>query len=213
MKQDLILVGGGGHCRSCIDVIESEGKYAIAGIVDRSSMIGQQVLGYKVIATDDDLSKLIRFYQNFFITIGQIKSPSLRENLFEGLSRMGAVFPSIISPLAYVSDHAHIRAGTIVMHRAVVNTNACIGYNCIINTGAIIEHDVDIQAHCHISTGAIVNGGVTIGQGTFLGSHSTCRENLSIGSYCVVGMGVKLFKDCADNSTIAASGFKTSGRV
>ncbi len=27
-------MGGGGHCKSCIDVIEQEGKYKIAGIVD-----------------------------------------------------------------------------------------------------------------------------------------------------------------------------------
>ena len=34
MKEEIILIGGGGHCKSCIDVIEQEGKYQIAGIVD-----------------------------------------------------------------------------------------------------------------------------------------------------------------------------------
>lgn len=34
MKEQIILIGGGGHCKSCIDVIEQEGKYQIAGIVD-----------------------------------------------------------------------------------------------------------------------------------------------------------------------------------
>jgi len=33
MKSELILVGGGGHCKSCIDVIERQGKYRIAGII------------------------------------------------------------------------------------------------------------------------------------------------------------------------------------
>jgi hypothetical protein len=32
IMRDLILIGGGGHCKSCIDVIELETKYAIAGI-------------------------------------------------------------------------------------------------------------------------------------------------------------------------------------
>ncbi|MBI4309254.1 MAG: acetyltransferase, partial [Candidatus Omnitrophica bacterium] len=34
VKKNLILIGGGGHCKSCIDVIESENKFKIAGIVD-----------------------------------------------------------------------------------------------------------------------------------------------------------------------------------
>jgi len=32
--KSLLLIGGGGHCRSCIDFIEEEGKYQIAGIVN-----------------------------------------------------------------------------------------------------------------------------------------------------------------------------------
>jgi hypothetical protein len=33
MTRDLVLIGGGSHCRTCIDVIESEGIDRIAGIV------------------------------------------------------------------------------------------------------------------------------------------------------------------------------------
>jgi len=33
MKEKIILIGGGGHCKSCIDVIEQEGRFIIAGIV------------------------------------------------------------------------------------------------------------------------------------------------------------------------------------
>ena len=32
--QDIVLVGGGGHCKSVIDVIESEVKFNIIGIID-----------------------------------------------------------------------------------------------------------------------------------------------------------------------------------
>ena len=31
----IILIGGGGHCKSVIDVIEQEGKFQIAGIIDK----------------------------------------------------------------------------------------------------------------------------------------------------------------------------------
>jgi hypothetical protein len=48
MKPKIILVGGGGHCHSCIDVIEQEGKFEIAGIVDAIKG-GEKVLGYPVL--------------------------------------------------------------------------------------------------------------------------------------------------------------------
>jgi FlaA1/EpsC-like NDP-sugar epimerase len=33
-KEKIILIGGGGHAHSVIDVIEQENKYEIVGIID-----------------------------------------------------------------------------------------------------------------------------------------------------------------------------------
>ena len=59
MNSTLILIGGGGHCKSCIDVIEMEGKYHIAGIVDVSKKLQKRILGYTIMGTDQDLPKLV----------------------------------------------------------------------------------------------------------------------------------------------------------
>ena len=56
--KEIILIGGGGHCKSVIDVIEQESKYKIAGIIDKKELIGKDVLGYKIIGSDDDLADL-----------------------------------------------------------------------------------------------------------------------------------------------------------
>ncbi len=67
MKENIILIGGGGHCKACIDVIEQEGNYQIAGIVDLPEMLHQKVLGYEIIATDKDFPDLVKEYKNFLI--------------------------------------------------------------------------------------------------------------------------------------------------
>ena len=103
MKEKIILVGGGGHCKSCIDVIEQEGRFTIAGIVDIPEKKQNNVLGYPVIGSDADLAKLIKTFPNALITLGQIKSPKRRMELFSDLMQIGARFPVIQSPLAYVS--------------------------------------------------------------------------------------------------------------
>jgi len=195
MKQKIILIGGGGHCKSCIDVIEQEGIFQIAGIVDLPEKLHQKILGYEIIATDDDLPDLAKEYQSFFITIGQIKSPEKRIAIFEQVKKLGGRLPAVISPLAYVSQHARIGEGTIVMHRALVNAGVKIGRNCIINTKALIEHDAVIGDHCHISTGAIINGGVEVGSGTFFGSNAVSKEYIEIGENAVIAFGAKVTKN------------------
>ena len=176
----IILIGGGGHCKSVIDVIEQEKKYKIYGIVDKPKFLGSKILGYNVIGSDLDLEYLAKKYKNAIITAGQIKSPSTRIKLFNLASKAGFKFPSIISPRAYVSKHSSIGIGTIIMHNVVVNANVVIGNNCIINTKSLIEHDCEISDHCHISTNAIINGGVKIKSKSFIGSHATVRDGIKI---------------------------------
>lgn len=174
--EKLILLGGGGHCKSCIDVIEKEAKYEIAGILDNEELVGQKILGYEFIGTDEDISKFVKEGYIFLITVGQIKTSVIRKKLFVLLSNNNAQIATVISPRAYVSRHADIGKGTIIMHDALVNASASIGKNCIINSKALIEHDVAIEDFCHISTSTVINGGATVKEGTFFGSNAVSKE-------------------------------------
>lgn len=185
----LILLGGGGHCRSCIDVIEQEGNYEIAGILDNKKLLGQKVFGYDFIGTDEDIGKFVSEDYYFLITVGQIKTSSIRKNLFSLLSKSGARLATVISPRAYISKYADIGKGTIIMHDVLINAASSIGENCIINSKALIEHDAVIEGFCHISTSAVVNGGVTIKEGTFFGSNAVSKEGVVIGKDSFIKAG------------------------
>ena len=191
MKEQILLIGGGGHCRSVIDVIELENKYTIAGIIDKKELIGSDVLGYQVIGCDDNLNNLRAEYSNAVITVGHVKSNNARVKLFNLLKELDFNLPTIISPLAYVSKHAQIDEGTIVMHHALVNSSSKIGKNCIINTKSLIEHDSVVEDNCHISTGAIVNGGVLVKENTFFGSNTTSKEYVEVSGFVKAGSLVK----------------------
>jgi sugar O-acyltransferase (sialic acid O-acetyltransferase NeuD family) len=207
MREKIILFGGGGHCRSCIDVIEAGKKYRIAGIIDVAEKVNQSVLEYTIIGTDNDLSQLVKRYRHFFITIGQIKNADVRIEKFQLLNSLGVNLPVIISPFAHVSRYSNIGEGTIIMHNVVVNAGAKIGRNCIINTGAIIEHDAVIGDHCHISTAAVVNGGTIIGEGVFFGSQSRSKQYINIGDYASVQSGVTVFADVPERTIFKIKDF------
>ena len=180
--KELLLIGGGGHCKSVIDVIECEGKYKIAGIIDNNIKIGHKVLNYRVIGNDDDLPILREKFEYALVTVGQIKSALLRVKLFNLLKELKFKLPIIVSPYSYVSKYSLIGEGTVIMHNALINTNAKVGKNCIINSKSLIEHDVIVEDNCHISTGVIVNGNSIIKESSFLGSKSIVVNNIKVES-------------------------------
>ncbi len=179
-KKNILLVGGGGHCHSCIDVIEQCGEFKIIGIVDAYLPIDAKVCGYPVLGKDDDLPALLSIADHALVTVGQLRSSELRENLYARLGEIGYVLPSIISPLAYIARDVYVGKGSIVMHHAIVNTKAKIGENCIINTKALVEHDAIIFDYCHISTGATVNGGAKVNSRSFVGSAAVVVHNVTV---------------------------------
>lgn len=198
----ILLVGAGGHARACIDVIEQDGRFDVAGLVGLPAEMGTSILGYPVLGGDEDLPELVGRYPYALVVVGQIKSPAGRIRLFETLEKLNFRLPAIVSSRAYVSRHAAIGNGTIVMHGAIVNAGVVIGRNCIINSLALVEHDSRVGDHTHVSTGALINSSVSIGEGTFVGSGATVRQGASIGNRCVIGMGHRVLADCADGSWV-----------
>ena len=188
IKPNIILIGGGGHCISVIDVIENDNKFNILGIID-SNIKKNNVLGYKILGGDNLIPELVNENTYFLITVGQIKSYSSRKKIAKILIENKAKLATIISSIAYVSKHATIGEGSVIMNGAVVNAKSTIGKNCIINTKSNVEHGVSIGDFCHLSTCAVINGDSVIGSGTFIGSNATISNEISIKENSIISAG------------------------
>ena len=177
----IILIGAGGHSKSCIDVIESEKKYKIICLIDKD-LKDKKIYNYPILSENIDHDLLLKKTKNILITVGHIKNGNIRERLFKKYKKLGFKFPIIISPISHISKYAKINEGTIIMHHSVVNSSSVIGSNCIINSKSLIEHDVMIGDHCHISTSVNINGNVKIGNKVFIGSNSVIVNSKKIKS-------------------------------
>lgn len=211
-KKPIILIGGGGHCISCIDVIELEGKYNIIGILDLPGKVGQKILGYEIIGTDDQIEYYVKTCPDFLITVGQIKSTSIRKKLYRFVKNAGGNLPVISSPHAYISKHATIDEGTIIMHQAVVNANAKIGKCGIINSKALIEHEATIGDFTHISTGAVINGQSKIGNQCFIGSNTVVSNNIDITNDTIISAGTQILKGISESGIYVGNPLKKYDR-
>ena len=186
-RKDLLVVGSGGHAEACIDVINSEKKFSIIGLLDKK--YNKVFNKYEVISDLKDFKKIKKISKNVFIAIGHIKSPRIKIDIYKKLKEYDFNFPKIISSKAITSNHCEIGNGTIIMHGAFIGPNVKIGKNCIINTNAHIEHGSVIGDNSHISTSVVLNGNVKVGSETFIGSGSVIREGIIIPKKSFIKMG------------------------
>ena len=187
MSKPLILVGGGGHCKSVIEAAESAG-YSILGVLDMPEDVGKPILSTKVIGIDDDIPAYVDKAE-FVITVGFIKNPATRIKLNNIIKGAGGKLATIIASTAYVSKYAEIGEGTVVMHHAFVNAGAKVGNNVILNTFSNVEHDTVVGDQCHVSTGAMINGDCKVGKNCFIGSQSVLANGVTVGDDIIVGAG------------------------
>ena len=183
----VVLLGGGGHCKSVIEAAESVG-YHILGVLDMPEDIGKEILSTKVIGTDDDIPSYVDKAE-FVVTVGFIKNPATRIKLYNRVKEVGGRLATIIASTAYVSKYATIGEGTVVLHQAFVNAGAKVGNNVILNTFTNVEHDAVIGNQCHISTGTMVNGDCKVGNNVFIGSQSVLANGITVGDDIIVGAG------------------------
>lgn len=200
----LVLIGGGGHCKTVIDIAASSNR-EILGIIDRAVPAGTRVLGIPVLGNDEMIPKLVEKYGNdieFVITVGQLTTSSVRRKLAETVEKAGGRFAwPIIAETAHIGLHTAIGNGTVIGNNAVINPDAKIGKNCIINTGAIIEHDCRIGDFVHVSTGAVINGESVIGSDSFMASNSTVFNCVTVTDHVTVGAGSVVTKDITESGT------------
>lgn len=197
----LILIGGGGHCESVVDVVETEAKYEITGILDKGIAVGEKICGYPVLGGDELIPEFVSKGHEFLVTVGQMGNSGVRLKIISCIHSVQGKLATVISPKAHVSKSAVVKEGTVVHHFALVNANAVVGENCIINSHAVIEHGCDIGSNTHISTSATVNGGCKVGRNSLIGSGSVIKQTLELCDGVIVGAGAVVLDALSKSGT------------
>ena len=187
MGKKLLLIGGGGHCRSVLSSVLALNKYEVIGIVDYTDT---SVLGVSVVGRDEDLPDLKMVgWTDAFITVGSIGNTSLRQRLYQMVLSYGFTIPSVVDATAIIAQDAVVEKGCYIGKGAILNTGCRIGKCAIINTGAVVEHDCLVGDFAHISPRTILCGQVTVGYNSHIGAGSVVRQQIQIGNNVLVGAG------------------------
>ena len=117
-NRKLLLIGGGGHCKSVLDTVLSLGLYDDIGIVDIKDTV---VLGVSVVGSDHDLFSLFQGgWTDAFVTVGSIGNTGLRRKLFETIKQIGFHIPSFIDNTAATAGDVQIDEHQMERTKAII---------------------------------------------------------------------------------------------
>lgn len=165
--EKLLLVGAGGFGRV---VLEHAAKEYDCAYLDDGLEIGTLIDGVSVIGKTENLERFFPEYRLLLVTIG---NNTLREKLYLRAGKIGFTFPNIIVPSAYISPHAYVGVGCVILNNAVIQNNAQIGNGCILNPGVEAHHDSVIGDYCLIYTNSVIRSLTNIGNRVWIGSTAT----------------------------------------
>lgn len=209
MKEKVVLVGAGGHCKILIESLDKS-LYEIIGILDNDLEKGTEIIGIPIIGDDHDAKALFDagIHNAVIAIVGNLK---IRRKLLDQYKEMGFSFPNILHPSACISPSAKIGEGVAVLAGAYVNAEAIVQDFATINTGAVVEHEAVVGENGHIAPRATLLGAGRVGKDTMVGAGSVVLQQVIIGDQCTIGAGSIVLKNVKSGKTVYGNPAREKG--
>jgi UDP-perosamine 4-acetyltransferase len=207
----IIGYGAGGHAKSLLEALRSEGRFEVVAMVDDDpardggALLGVPISARPVESWRDEV-------EHAFVGVGGVVSVDPRRSAFARLDAAGFVLPPVVHASATVSERAELGRGAQILAHAVVNAAARIGDGAIVNTGAIVEHDCVLGRSAHLGPRAVIGGEVSVGDGAHVGMGAVVVECLRVGAGAFVAAGAVVTADVADGAWVAGVPAKPRSR-
>jgi sugar O-acyltransferase (sialic acid O-acetyltransferase NeuD family) len=187
-KNDIVIMGIGGHASMCIDILLEQNEFNLVGFIDKKETLDKKYnLNY--LGSIENLDNLISMgLKNLIIGIGFAGNLKKRDKYYDELSAKINI-PTIIHKKAIVERTAEIKEGCQIMAGSIIGSHVFIESNCIINSGCIISHDSTIKKSSHITPGAILAGTVNIGRRCTIGMGATLYLGIEIPDDKIINNG------------------------
>jgi sugar O-acyltransferase (sialic acid O-acetyltransferase NeuD family) len=196
MNMSIIVIGGGGHARTLIDILDGQ---TITGITELNQLDHQaSIKGIPVIGDDQVILRFKSTDVSLANGIGTTTTTSKRKQQFDWFKARGYSFIQVIHSSSIVAKDAALAEGVQLLAGSIIQPGCVIGLNTLVNTRASVDHDCKVGDHVHLAPGVILCGDVTVGDSTLIGAGSTILPGLRIGSHCLIGAGSVVTRNVPD---------------
>ena len=179
---NIIVIGSSGHAKVVIDIIEKQGAFRIAGLIDRFKPKGETSFKYAILGAEEDIPEIAKSL-SIIGGVVAIGDNWVRSRVVATIKQLmlDFRFVSAVHPSSQIARGVSIGAGTVVMAGTVINSDSTIGEHCIINTKSSIDHDN------------------VIGDFVTIAPNATTGGNVKIANYSVLSLGASVIHHILDS--------------
>jgi sugar O-acyltransferase (sialic acid O-acetyltransferase NeuD family) len=193
IAKPVILLGGGGHAKVCIDVLNKQSRKIIGFVSpDENS---ETVLGVAHLGDDDLVLNYSPDDVELVNAIGFLPKSSVRQVCYERFKQKAYTFVTLVHSSAIIAEEVILKEGAQVMAGTVIQPGVIVGENSIINTRVSVDHDCNLGSNCHIAPGSVLCGNVVLGEGVFVGSGAVIIQNIHVPADSIIAAGETVRKN------------------
>lgn len=188
MPKEIVVFGAGGHAKAVIDILEKQGDYRIAGLLDGGKPAGTKVYGYEVLGDEAWLGSDVHQIDGVIAAIGDNWT---RGQVVRAIQRRRPDLPFVtaVHPSAVIAKGARIGAGSVIMAGAVIGSDVTIGEHAVLYAHSCVEHDSSIGSYVSFAPRTAAGGGVSVGNYTAISIGASIIHGITIGEHSVIGAG------------------------
>jgi sugar O-acyltransferase (sialic acid O-acetyltransferase NeuD family) len=198
-SNSILILGGQGGAKMCIDAIRSKSEFEIIGIVDSKLRVGDLVSKIPVIGGENLLFPLYKKGINkIVVSFSSLKNLTKRQEKINELKKIGFQLPNIFHSQAVIESSSSFGEGNIVLASSIIGSCCQIGSFNYVNTGAIICHDAIVENNNHFAPNSVIAGRINIGNNNLIGINVSTFYDITIGSNVIINNGVSVNTNVSD---------------
>lgn len=201
MTTRLVIVGGGGHGREMVDIVEAINRrnptFELVGVIDdRGDEYGR--LARRGIPVLGDTGFLTNIDAVYAIGVG---NPTGRREIDRLAVAAGREPATLVHPTVVLGSDLRLGPGFLAAAYAQVTTNVTVGRHVHLNIGSTVSHDCQLGDYVTLSPGCHVSGNVQLDDAVTLGVGAVVRQGITIGARTFVGAGAVVVDDLPPDVT------------
>lgn len=198
-RRKLVIYGIGSLADKLVEYNKRDCLFEIVGFVDDKQELEPNYCGLPAMHYDQFKAQYSPKDCVLFVAIGYVRCNYYRELV---TNRVVADGYELVN---YISPNAICWGGVLLGKNIFVADNVFIGHGCRLYDGVIMyesctfSHDTEIESYCFVSLSVASGGYTKIGHNSFIGLHSTIKDDVVIGAYNIVGCGTNVIRSTEDH--------------
>jgi sugar O-acyltransferase (sialic acid O-acetyltransferase NeuD family) len=196
--KDIIILGAGGSGMDILGIIDAINEKTKAWnclgfLDDNPQLIGQEILGYKVLGSIDDVVNYENCY--FISSIAHPTNRIVRKFIWDRVTNASGRFATLVHPSSVIYPNVELSDGVVINANCTLGTGAVIKENIHLGYGCNIAHETIIGGHCSLGAGVNLSSGVTVGECSYIGCGVSSAHDVKIPHDTLIAVGTAVVED------------------